>query len=62
MLAHVRQCEATGIYDARFDEIDEIYAQNFNNRHKGCNFDRPYMQNGTDPNIDIAGVDVYEYM
>lgn len=62
MLDYVKQCEATGVYDERFEEIDELYAKNFNNRHPGCNFDRPYMQSGTDPHIYIAGVDVYEYM
>lgn len=62
MLAYVRQCEASGVYDSKFEEINSIYSANFNNRHKGCNFDRPDMTGGAPSHISVAGVDVYEYM
>lgn len=53
MLAHVRQCEVSGVYDERFNEINSIYSANFNNRHKGCNFDSPDMQNGANTHINV---------
>ena len=62
MLEHVKQCEATGIYDEEFDQINTIFSSNFNNRHKGCNFDRPYMENENGPHLTVQGVDVYVYM
>ena len=62
MLNHIRQCETTGIYDDQFKEINTIFSQNFNNRHKGCAFDRPYMENENGPHLTIQGVDVYTYM
>lgn len=62
MLNHVRECEATGNYDSWFDEINTTFSANFNNRHKGCAYDRPDMSGGSDPHLTIAGIDVYEYM
>ena len=62
MLSYVRQCEATGTYDDHFEEINTIFSENFNNRHKGCASDRPDMTNGGSKYIKIQGVDVYEYM
>lgn len=62
MLEHVKQCEASGTYDDEFEEINTIFSANFNNRHKGCAYDRPDMTGGGSSMIEIAGVNVYEYM
>lgn len=62
MLAEIRKCEATGVYTEKFDEINEIYSLNFNNRHPQDCKDRPYMGYTDSQYLRIAGVDVYEYM
>lgn len=61
MFNWVQQCDASGIYDEKYDEINTIYSTNFNNRHKGCADDRPDKNNGENFN-PVAGVNVYEYM
>ncbi len=62
MLAEVRRCEASGVYTERFDEINTIYSNNFGNRHKDLNYDRPTFEEQVDGHKMVHGVDVYEYM
>lgn len=62
MLDHVHQCEATGIYDERFEEINSAFSDNFNNRHPNDSLNNPDMTNGGLSQVVVQGVDVYEYM
>ena len=62
MLAEIRRCEASGVYTDRFDEINKIYSDNFGNRHRYLNYDRPGFEEEIDGHKKVHGVDVYEYM
>ena len=62
MLAEVRRCEASGVYTEKFDEINDVFSKNFNNRHKGDAFDRPSMTEGDTSNNVVDADFVYEYM
>ena len=61
-MKEIRQCEASGIYTEKFDEINDLHSRNFGNRHPDSNYDRPYMNQTNSGHEIIANVNVYEYM
>ncbi|MDO5329106.1 MAG: proline iminopeptidase-family hydrolase [Coriobacteriia bacterium] len=62
MWQEVVQCESSHNYTDRYNQINEIYSQNFTDRHKQDSFDKPNMNNEDVFSPKIAGVDVYDYM
>lgn len=54
----IQQCEASGEYGERYQEINKLYSENFNNRH-------PESRNGTptEPEVKkVDGISVYNTM
>lgn len=63
MMQEIRKCEATGQYSDKFNEINEIYTKNFNNRHPEDCKNRPTMV-GPDGKafLTFNGIGPYKYM